>query len=128
MVKFCDQPVDVVIGPMVESIGAGQFWVRGLHCGSLFNRTLFDTMAMIRQEYSESLPKGVDVEECDWKRTDAAAGAAESAGDFTEEGGGGAPEPVVGFLIERGRVERVGAGHWGSLHFDGEIDDEIAFG
>ena len=109
MVKFCDQPVDVLIGPMVESIGAGQFWVRGLHCSSLFSRTLFDAMAMIRQECSEALPKGVDVEECDWKRSDAAAGAAESAGDFTQEAGGGASEPVVGFLKEQGRVERVGA-------------------
>src|SRR5687767_13274082 len=109
MVKFCDQPVDVLIGPMVESIGPGQFWVRGLHCSSLFNRTLFDPIAMIRQECSESLPKGMDVEECDWKRPDAAAGAAESAGDFVEEDGGGAPEPVVGFLIERERVERVRA-------------------
>jgi hypothetical protein len=102
MVKFCDQPVDVAIGPMIESICAGQLWERGLHCCGLFGGPLFDTVAMIRRERGESLAKDVDVEECDWKRADAAAGAAKPAGDFTEQSGGGAPEPVVGFLIERG--------------------------
>jgi hypothetical protein len=99
IVKFCDQPVDLLIGPIVEQIGLNQLWEGGLHGGSVFDGTLFDTMAVIRRELGESLLKGVDVEERDRKGTDAAAGAAESAGNFTEQGGGCPLKPVVGFLV-----------------------------
>ena len=128
IVKFCDQPVDVLIGPIVEQIGLDQLREGGLHCGGLFDGTLFDTMAVIRREAGESLLEGLDVEEGDRKGADATAGAAESAGNFTEQGGGGPLEPVVGFLIERSRVGRSWTCHGGSFHFDGEVDDEIAFG
>jgi hypothetical protein len=84
MVKLCDQSVDLLIGPIVEQVGLGQLWESGLHCGGLFNGTLFDTMAVIRREAGESLLEGTDVEECDRKGADAAAGAAEPAGNFTE--------------------------------------------
>ncbi len=106
----------------------GQLWERGFHRGGLFDGTLFDTMAVIRREASESLLEGVDVEEGDREGTDATAGAAESAGDFTEQGGGCPLEPVVGFLIQRSRVERCAIRHGGLFRFDGEIDDEIALG
>ena len=108
MVKLCDQPVDVLIGPIVEQVGLGQLWEGGLHCGGLFNGTLFDAMAVIRREAGESLLEGADVEEGDRKGADATAGAAESAGNFTEQGGGRPLEPVVGFSIERRRVGRSG--------------------
>ena len=84
MVKLCDQTVDVLIGPIVDQVGLGQLWESALHCGGLFNGTLLDTMAVIRWEAGESLLEGTDVEECDRKGADAAAGAAESAGNFTE--------------------------------------------
>ena len=82
--KCCDQPVDRLIGPCVEKIGVGELWEGGFHLRGLFNRTLFDTVAVIRRKSGESLLKGVDVEEGDWKGADAAAGAAEPAGNFTE--------------------------------------------
>lgn len=106
----------------------GQLWESSLHCGRLFDGTLFDAMAVIRLEGGESLLEGVDVEEGDREGTDATAGAAESAGDFTEQGGGCPLEPVVGFLIQRRRVERCAIRHGGLFRFDGEIDDEIALG
>ncbi len=87
----------------------GQLWEGGLHCGGLFDGTLFDAMAVIRREAGESLLEGVDVEECDRKGADATTGAAESAGNFTEQGGGCPLEPVVGFSIERSRVGLGGA-------------------
>jgi len=104
MVKFCDQSVDFLIGPIVEQICAGQLWERGLHGGGLFDGALFDTMAVIRRKTGESLLEGEDVEECDRKGTDATAGAAEFAGNFTQQGGGGPLEPVISFLIYRKRV------------------------
>lgn len=106
----------------------GQLWESGFHRGGLFDGTLFDTMAVIRREASESLLEGVDVEEGDREGTDATAGAAESAGDFTEQGGGCPLKPVVGFLIQRRRVEWCEACHVGLFRFDGEIDDKIALG
>ena len=83
MVKLCDQPVDLPIGPIVEQVGVGQLRESGLHCGGLFDGTLFDAMAVIRRKAGESLLEGVDVEEGNGKRADATAGAAESAGNFT---------------------------------------------
>jgi hypothetical protein len=106
MVKLLDQPVDLLIGPIVEKIGVGQLWKGGLHCGGLFDGTLFDTMAVIRRKAGESLLEGVDVEEGDGKGADATAGASESAGNFTQQGGGCPLEPVVSFLIQRSGVGR----------------------
>jgi hypothetical protein len=128
IVKFRDQTVDRLIGPRVEKIGVGEFWEGGFHLRGLFNRTLFDTVAVIRGKSGESLLKGVDVEEGNWKGADAAASAAEPAGDFTEQRGGGPLKPVVGFSIERCRVWRSQARHGGSFFFEGEVDDEIALG
>jgi hypothetical protein len=102
--KLCNQPVDVLIGPLVEKIGVAQLREGGLHCGGLFQGTLFDTMAVIRRKAGESLLERVDVEEGDGKGSDATAGAAESAGDFIQQGGGCSLEPVVGFLIQRSRI------------------------
>ena len=128
MVKLCDQPVDLLIGPSIKKIGLGQLWKGGLHCGGLFDRPLFDTMAVIRRKASESLLEGVDVEEGDGKGSDATAGAAESAGNFTQQGGGCSLEPVVGFLIQGSRIGQGWNCHGGSFLFEGEIDDELAFG
>jgi hypothetical protein len=97
MVKLCDQSVDVLIGPIVEQVGLGQLWESGLHCGSLFNGTLFDAMTVIRREVGESLLEGADVEEGDGKGADATTGAAEPAGNFTQQSSGCPLEPVVGF-------------------------------
>ena len=127
VVKLCDQPVDLLIGPIVEKIGVGQLWKGGFHCNGLFVGTLFDTMAVIWREASESLLEGVDVEEGDGKGADATAGAAKSAGNFTEQGSGCPLEPVVSFLIQRSRVGQNLTCHGGSFLFEGEIDDEIAF-
>jgi len=108
MVKLLDQPVDLLIGPIVEKIGVGQLWKGGLHCGGVFDGTLFDTMAVIRRKAGESLLEGLDVEEGDGKGADATAGAAESAGNFTQQDGGCPLEPVVSFLVQRNRVGRTG--------------------
>jgi hypothetical protein len=104
MVKLCGQPVDLLIGPIVEQIGVGQLWEGGLHRGDVLNGTLFDTMAVVRREDGEALLEGVDVEEGDGKGADATAGAAESAGNFTKQGGGCPLKPVVSLLIQRSRV------------------------
>jgi len=128
MVKLCDQAVDVLIGPLVEQVGPGQLWERCLHCNGLFNGTLFDAMTVVRRQAGESLLEGLDVEEGDGKGADATAGAAESAGNFTQQSGGCPLEPVVGFLIQGRRVERSETCHNRSLYFDGEVDDEIAIG
>jgi hypothetical protein len=106
MVKLYGQPVDFPIGPIVEQVAVGQLWESGLHCGGLFDGTLFDAMAVIRRKAGESLLEGVDVEEGDGKGADATAGASESAGNFTQQGGGCPLEPVVSFLIQRSRVGR----------------------
>jgi hypothetical protein len=102
--KLCNQPVDVLIGPLVEKIAVAQLREGSLHCGGLFEGTLFDAMAVIRRKAGESLLERVDVEEGDGKGSDATAGAAESAGNFTQQGGGCSLEPVVGFLIQRSRI------------------------
>ena len=128
IVKFRDQPVDRLIGPCVKKIGVGEFWEGGFHLRGLFNRTLFNTVAVIRRKSGESFLKGVDVEEGNWKGADAAARAAEPAGDFTEQRGGGPLKPLVGFSIDRCRVWRSQARHGGSFFFEGEVDDEIALG
>ena len=54
-VKFCDQLVDLLIGPIVEQISMDQLWKGGLHGGGLFDGTLFDAMAVIRRKNGESL-------------------------------------------------------------------------
>ena len=108
MVEFCDQPVDLLIGPIVEQIGTGQLWESGLHRSGLFNGMLFDAMTVIRREVGESLLEGADVEEGDGKGADATASAAEPAGNFTQQRGGCPLEPVVGFSIQRRRVGRSG--------------------
>ena len=126
--KFRDQPVDRLIGPRVEKIGVGELWEGGLHVRGLFNRTLFDTVAVIRRKSGESLLKGVDVEEGDGKGADAAAGAAEPAGNFTKQRGSCPLKPEIGFSIERCRAWRRRTCHGGSFFFEGEVDDEIALG
>ena len=108
VVEFRNQSVDLLIGPRVEKIGVGELWEGGFHFRGVFNSTLFDTMAVIRWKGSESLLEGVDVEEGDGKGADAAAGAAESAGNFTEQGGGCSLKPMVCFLVQRSRVGQSG--------------------
>ena len=126
--KFRDQPVDRLIRPRVEKIGVGELWEGGFHLRGLFNRTLFDPVAVIRRKGGKSPLEGVDVEEGNRKRADAAASAAESAGNFTKQRGGGPLKPVVGFSKERCRVWRRWICHGGSFFFEGEVDDEIALG
>lgn len=104
IMKLCNQPVDLLIGPIVEKIAVGQLREGGLHRGGVFDGPLFDTMSVIRRKAGESLLEGVDVEEGDRKGADATAGAAESAGNFTQQGGGCSLEPVVGLLIQRSRI------------------------
>ena len=84
-------------------------------------------MAMLRLKASESFSEGLDIQEGDGKGADATAGASECAGNFTQQGGGGPLEPVVGFLIERRRVGWSSC-HGGLFYLDGKIDDEIALG
>lgn len=59
--KFCDQPVDLLIGPIVEQIGLDQLWEGSLHGGGVLDGALFDAMAAIRREAREPLLEGVDV-------------------------------------------------------------------
>ena len=108
MVKLCGQPVDLLIGPIVEQIGVSQLWKRGLHDDGLFDGALFDTMTLIRRKAGESLLEGVNIEEGDGKGADATAGAAGPAGNFTQQGSGGPLKPVVGFSIQGGKVRRSG--------------------
>ena len=108
IVKFRDQPVDLLIGPRVEKSGVDQLWEGGFHRGGLFDGTLLDTMAVIRRKAGESLLESFDVEESDRKGADAAAGAAESAGNFTEQGGSCPLKPVISFSIQRNRVGQCG--------------------
>jgi hypothetical protein len=126
--KFCDQPVDFLIGPIVEQSGLDQLWEGSLHGGGVLDGALFDAMAVIQREAREPLLEAVDVEEGDRKGADATAGAAEPAGNFIKQGGGCPLEPMVGFLIQRSRVGQSWNCHSGSFLFDGEVDDELAFG
>ncbi len=128
MVKLCDQPVDLLIGPIVDQIGVGELWEGCFHCGRVLDGTLFDAMAVIRREAGESLLEGLDVEDGDGKGAYATVGAAEPAGHFIEQGGGCPFEPMGCFLVQRSRVGRSWTCHGGSFYFNGEVDDEIAFG
>lgn len=128
MVKLCDQLVDLLIGPIVDQIGVGELWEGRFHCGCVSDGTLFYAMAVVRQEAGESLLEGLNVEDGDGKWADATVGAAEPAGHFTEQGGGCPFEPMGGFFIQRNRVGRSWTCHSGSFYFNGEVDDEIAFG
>ena len=128
MVKLCDQSIDVLIGPFVELLGVGELRECGFHGSGLLDGALLDLMAVSRRKAGESLLEGPGVEEGDWKGADTTAGAAESAGHFTQERSGCPLEPVVGCSIERGRAGWSWARHFRSFHFDREIDDEIAFG
>lgn len=127
MVKLCDQPVDLLIGPIIDQVGVRQLREGCFHCSGLFERPLFDALAVLRRKAGESMLEGLDVKEGDGKWPNATAGAAEFAGNFTQQGGGGPLEPVVGFLIERRRVGWSSC-HGGSFYLDGKIDDEIALG
>jgi hypothetical protein len=62
IVKLRDQPFDLLVGPTVEQVGLGQLWERSLHCGSLFDSTLFYGTEVIRREDGKSLLEGVNVE------------------------------------------------------------------
>jgi hypothetical protein len=104
MVKLGDESVDVLIGPLIEQIGVSELWECGFHGRGLFDGALLDVTAVIRRKAGESLLEGVDVEEGDGKGTDTTAGAAESAGHFTQESSGCPLEPVVGCSIQWGRV------------------------
>lgn len=99
LVKFCDQPVDLLIGPGVEQIGLGQLREGCFHRSGLLDRALLDALAVIRREAGKSLLEDLGVEDGDGKGADATAGAAEPTGHFTEEGGGCPLEPVIGLLI-----------------------------
>ena len=61
MVKLCDQPVDLLIGPIVEQIAVGQLWEGGFHGNGLFNGALFDLMAVSWRKAGESLLEGLDI-------------------------------------------------------------------
>lgn len=84
LAKFFGQPVDFLVGPFIEQIGLGQLWEGCFHRGGLFGGALFDALALVCREAGEPLLEDLDVEEGDGKGADAAAGAAEPAGDFTE--------------------------------------------
>lgn len=128
VVKLCDQPVDFLVGPGIEQLAMGQLWEGDLHCGSLFDGTLLDTQALILREAGQSLLERLHVEEGNGKWADAAVGTAESAGNFAEQGGSGPIEPMDSVLVERSRVGRSWTCHSGLFHFNGEIEDQVAFG
>lgn len=128
LVEFCGQPVDLLIGPGIEQIGLGQLREGCFHRSGLFDGALFDALAVVCREAGQSLLEDLDVEDSDGKGADAAAGAAEPAGHFTKQGGGGPLEPAISLLIQGGRVRLRWTCHGRSFHFDGEVDDEIALG
>ena len=125
--KFCGQAIDLLIGPIVDQVGVRQLGEGCFHGSGLFDGALFDAMAVIRLKAGESFLEGLDIEEGDRKGADTTAGAAELAGNFTEQGGVGSLEPVIGFLVQRRRIWRRLSCHGRLFHFDGEVDDEIAF-
>jgi hypothetical protein len=98
-VKFRDEPVDLLIGPCIEKSGVGELWERGLHGSGLLGGALFDSLAMSRRQDTQSLSEGLEVEQRDRKGTDATTGAAEPAGNFTEQGGRCPLKPMIGFPI-----------------------------
>ena len=128
MVKLCDQPVDLLIGPIIEQMVMGKLWKGQFHCGRVLDGPLFNAMAVVRREAGESLLEGLDVEEGNRKRTEATVGAAETTGHFTEQGSSCPFEPMGSFLVQRNRVRRCGACHGGSFHFSREVENQIAFG
>ena len=99
IVKICDEPVDLLIGPSIEKDALGQLWEGSLHGGSLPGGTLDNSLPVIRWQLVQSLLKGLDVEERDRKRADAATGAADPAGNLIEQGGRCPLKPVIGFPI-----------------------------
>jgi hypothetical protein len=123
--KLCNQPVDVLIGPLVEKIGVAQLREGGLHCGSVFEGTLFDTMAVIRRKAGESLLERVDVEEGDGKGSDATAGAPR-VGRELHPAGRRLLAGTSGRFFDTAEQDWVELG--GSFLFEGEIDDELALG
>jgi hypothetical protein len=127
LVKFCDQPIDLLIGPIVDQVGVRQLWEGCFHGSGLFDGALFDAMAVMRLKAGESFLEGLDIEEGDREGADATASTSELAGHCTEQGCVGPLEPVIGFLVQRRRIWRSLSCHGHSFHFDGEIDDEIAF-
>ena len=128
LVEFCGQSVDFLVGPVVEQLGLGQLREGCFHRSGLFDGALFDALALVFREAGESLLEGLDVEDGDGKGADAATGAAELAGHFPQQSGGGPLEPAISLLIEGGRVWLRCTCHGRSFHFDGEVDDEIALG
>ena len=99
LVKLCHEPVNLLIGPIVDQHGAGQLGKGYFHRSGLFDGALFDALAVIRLKAVESFSKGLDIKEGDGKGADATAGASEFAGNFTQQGGGCPLEPVIGFLV-----------------------------
>jgi hypothetical protein len=47
-VKFRDQSVDLLIGPIVEKLCVGELWEGGFHFRGVVRGTLFDTPAVIQ--------------------------------------------------------------------------------
>lgn len=126
LVERCGQSVDFLVGPLLEQLGRGQLREGSFHCSGLLDGALFNARALGCREAGESLLEGLDVEDGDGEGADAAAGAAESAGHFPQQRGGGPLEPTISLLREGGRAWVRGACHGRSFHFDGKVDDEIA--
>ena len=110
----------------------GELWEGGLHGGGLLGGTPGDSLTVIRRQVVQSLLEGLEVKKRDRKGADAATGAAEPAGNLTEQGGRCPLKPVTGFLIQRGKTGRSGirepVWHGNSFAFEGKIDDELSLG
>ena len=99
LVKLCDQPVDLLIRPIVYPIGFRQVWKGAFHRSSLCNGSLFYAMAVIRRKNGESCLESLNIKEGDGKGADATAGTSELTGNFTQQGGVGPLEPVIGLFV-----------------------------